>query len=118
MRACIYILLLKVLLTEGVHQNYSYYDCKAGYLSPYEDCNIPPIELPPFYPLTISAIDEVPDPLCVYKCIETEKCVVAAPTCPVPPICPDKPICLQPLMRMSYALLTRSAFQNIVNVSC
>ena len=89
MRACIYIFLLKVLLTEGVHQNYSYYDCKAGYLSPYEDCNIPPIELPPFYPLTIPAIDEIPDPLCVYKCIETEKCVVAAPTCPVPPICPE-----------------------------
>ena len=36
MRACIYILLLTVLQIEGVHQNYSYFDCKAGYLAPHE----------------------------------------------------------------------------------
>ena len=89
MRACIYILLLKVLLTEGAHQNYSYYDCKAGYLAPHEDCNIPHIELPQFYPLKKIEIDEIPDPNCVYKCIESEKCIVAPLTCPVPPICPE-----------------------------
>ena len=90
MRACIYILLLKVLLTEGAHQNYSYYDCKAGYLAPHEDCNIPHIELPQFYPLKKIEIDEIPDPNCVYKCIESEKCIVAPLTCPVPPICPSR----------------------------
>ena len=79
---------MKVLLTSGVHQNYSYYDCKAGYLAPHEDCNIAHIDLPKTYPVAKSAIDELPDPHCVYKCIEAEACIVAPPECPVPPICP------------------------------